>query len=437
MNSNTNQLLDKGIYLKQSNQLQAAIAAFESALNINPQCYSAYQQLGDIYWSQGKLPKAIGSYQKAVAIEPNNALLRYNIAEIYKQQNQVDLAAQNYIKALQIEPFNNSPFIQLMSLKLNPAQLNELVVSYEQLSQREPNNPWVNVKLGNVLTKQRKITEAIASYQIATYKMTKKFNPDYVAKYWEQAEPTEPSFIIIGPMKTATSALYEYINKHPLVLPCIEKEIHFFNDSKKFSQGKDWYQAHFPLIPPGVNFLTGEASPGYIVNNVQDKVFQMFPKMKAIALIRNPVDRALSHYQHNVKHGFERRTFQEAIAAELELVKSFPNPSAIGQIRNWRGNTGYILIGFYYYFLKQWLDVFPEKQFLIVNNQDLLVDPEATMKQVFKFLGISNHIQTEYPKYNSNTYAPIDENTREQLADVFQPHNQKLEQLLHRELNWN
>lgn len=437
MNFNINQLLDKGIYLKQKNQLQEAIEAFESALKVNPHCYSAYQQLGDICWSQGKLAKAILYYEKAIGIEPNNGILLYNMAEIYKSQKRLDRAAKHYIKALQVEPFNNSPFIQLMYMKLIPTQLDELVAFYQQLSQSKPNNPWVNVKLGNVLTKQGKIKAAIASYQTATYKMTKKFNPEYVAKYWEQAKPTEPKFIIIGPMKTATSALYEYINQHPLVLPCIEKEIHFFNDPHKFSYGKDWYKAHFPLIPPGASFITGEASPGYIVNNVQDKVFQMFPKIKAIALIRNPVDRALSHYQHNVKHGFERRTFPEAISSELEVVKSWNNPKEVLQVSNWRGNTGYVLIGFYYYFLQQWLDVFPQEQFLIINNQDLLVNPESTMEQVFQFLGLDHHTAQEYPKYNSNSYNPIDENIRLQLADVFRPHNQKLEELLQRQLNWN
>ncbi len=437
MNLSTERLLDKAKDLRQKNQLQEAIETFELTLEIDPQCQSAYQQLGDIYWSQQQLEKALLSYERGVEIDPDNSTLLYNMAEICKSQNRHNEAAQYYIKALQVEPFNNSPFIQLMYMQLHPTQLDDLVVVYQQLSQTKPNNPWVNVKLGNVLTKQKKIEAAIASYQTATYKMTKKFNPDYVAKYWHQAEPTEPSFIIIGPMKTATSALYEYINNHPLVLTCIEKEVHFFNDKYKFSQGKDWYVAHFPLIPPGENFITGEASPGYIVNNVQNKVFDMFPRIKPIALIRNPIDRAFSHYQHNVKHGFERRTFTEVISTELEIIKSFNNPSDILYTKNWQRATGYVLIGFYYYFLKQWLDIFPPEQFLIVDNQDLLVNPEGTMQQVFSFLSLSNHTSAEYPKYNSNSYQPLEDNLRQQLAAVFRPHNQKLEQLLNRKLNWD
>lgn len=437
MNLNTNHLLEKAQNLRQKNQLKEAIETFELTLSINPKCQSAYQQLGDIYWSQSQLEKALLYYEQGVETDPNNATLLYNMAEIYKSQNRYNQAAKYYIKALQVEPFNNSPFIQLMYMQLHPAQLDELVLFDQQLSQTIPNNPWVNVRLGNVLTKQNKIQTAISNYQIATYKMTKKFNPDYVAQYWQRAEATEPNFIIIGPMKTATSALYEYINNHPLVLPCIEKEVHFFNDNYKFSQGKDWYIAHFPLIPPGENFITGEASPGYIVNNVQNKVFDMFPHLKPIALIRNPIDRALSHYQHNVKHGFERRTFAEAIATELDIIKSFNNPSDILHKPNWWGTTGYILIGCYYYFLKQWLDIFPPEQFLIVDNQDLLVNPEETMQRVFDFLGLSNHIAVEYPKYNANTYHPLEDKLRQQLATIFRPHNQKLEQLLNRKLDWD
>ncbi len=288
-----------------------------------------------------------------------------------------------------------------------------------------------------MLTRQNKIDEAITSYQAATRKLTQKFRPDYVAKYWERAKPAEPTFIIIGPMKTATSALYEYINQHPQVLPCIEKEVHFFSNENKYPHGKDWYIAHFPLIPEGEHFITGEASPGYIVNNIQQRVFDMFPSIKLIALIRNPVDRAFSHYQHNVKHGFERRSFEDAINSELEVLKSVENPAEAAKKWKWGVHPGYLLIGFYYYFLKQWLDVFPKEQLLIINNQDLLVNPLATMGQVFRFLGLPERLKAEYPKYYAGSYEPISKEMQKTLSDVFRPHNQKLEEYLNLDLKWN
>ena len=322
-------------------------------------------------------------------------------------------------------------------MQVTPEQLEGVVACYQQLSQREPKNPWVHVKLGDVLTRQNKIDEAISSYQSASRKLTQMSRPDYVAKHWDRAKPAEPSFIIIGPMKTATSALYKYINQHPQVLPCIEKEVHFFSNNNKYPHGKDWYIAHFPLIPEGENFITGEASPGYIVNNVQKRVFDMFPQIKPIALIRDPVDRAFSHYQHNVKHGFERRSFKDAINSELEVLKSVENPAEAAKKWRWGRHPGYLLIGFYYYFLKQWLDIFPKEQFLIVNNQDLLINPSATMKQVFKFLGLPEHLEAEYPKYYAGSYRPIEQEMRETLSNVFRPHNQKLEEYLNLDLKWN
>ena len=436
MNQSVEDLLNKGKELRQEGKLEEAIASLNFALKLEPDHYLAYQQLGDIFFRQGRLEQAICSYHQALNINPQISLLHYNLAEAYKQEGKLEQAVKHYTKALEIEPFNDSAFIQLMFMQLKPAQLEGVACCYRQLSKAKPENPWVNVKLGDVLTKQKKIDKAIASYQAASRKLTKMFKPDYVAKYWEKAKPAEPSFIIIGPMKTATSALYEYINQHPQVLPCIEKEVHFFCNSNKYPHGKNWYIAHFPLIPEGVNFITGEASPGYIVNNVPRQVFEMFPSIKPIALIRNPVDRAFSHYQHNVKHGFERRSFQDAINSELEVLQSVKNPAEAAKKWQWGEHPGYVLIGFYYYFLKQWLDIFPQEQFLILNNHNLLVNPAATMKQVFDFLGLPEYLEVEYSKHNAGFYAPLEEEMRQLLSNVFRPHNQKLEEYVNLDLHW-
>ena len=437
INQSTKDALDQGKKLRQEGKLDEAIASLNLALKLDPNYYLAYQQLGDIFFKQGKLNQAISSYHQALKINPQVALIHYNLAEAYKSKGEKEKAVIHYTKAIEIEPFNNSAFIQLMFMQVTPHQLEGVVSCYQQLSQREPKNPWVHVKLGDVLTRQQKIHKAIANYQVASRKLTTRFKPNYVAKYWNQAKPAEPTFIIIGPMKTATSALYEYINKHPQVLPCIEKEVHFFSNNNKYPHGKDWYMAHFPLIPEGEGFITGEASPGYIVNNVQKRVFDMFPHIKPIALIRNPVDRAFSHYQHNVKHGFERRSFEEAVSSELEVLESVENPAEAAKKWKWGLHPGYLLIGFYYYFLKQWLDIFPKEQFLIINNQDLLINPSGTMKQVFEFLEIPKHLETEYPKHYAGSYSPMDGEIRKTLSDVFRPHTLKLEEYLNLDLQWN
>ena len=437
MNKTTEDFLHQGQQLGEEGKLEKAIASYQKAIELEPESLSSYQQLGDLFFQQGQLNQAISSYQKAIKIAPNVALIHYNLAEAYNNQGKKDRAIRHYIEAIQIEPFNNSAFIQLMFMEVTPNQLDDLVSFYQELSKNKPNNPWVNVKLGDVFTRQKKIDEAINNYQTASHKLIQNSRPDYVSKYWEQAKPAEPSFIIIGPMKTATSALYNYINKHPQVLPCIEKEVHFFSDNNKYSHGKDWYIAHFPLIPEGEHFITGEASPGYIVNNVQTRVFEIFPNIKLIALIRNPVDRAFSHYQHNVKHGFERRGFQDAINSELEVLKSIENPAEAAKKWKWGVHPGYLLIGFYYYFLKQWLDIFSREQFLIINNQDLFINPSATMKQVFKFLGLPESLEAEYPKYYASSYDPIKDELRKKLNEIFKPHNQKLEDYLNIDFNWN
>ena len=122
-----------------------------------------------------------------------------------------------------------------------------------------------------------------------------------------------PEFIVIGAQRCGTTSLYAYLSSHPQVVPAIKKEVHFFDYN--FGKGLDWYRSHFPRwTPMGV---TGEATPYYMFHpNAAKRVYQVIPQTKLIMLLRNPIDRAYSHYHHEVRLGVESATFQEAIRLE-------------------------------------------------------------------------------------------------------------------------
>jgi len=390
-----------------------------------------YQKQGDAAFQEGDLELASALYKQALEISPNDAWAEYSLAEVRKCQGKNESAVRHYTNSLELEPFNNSPFIQLLFTKVKPEQLNAVATIYQQLSASRPNNPWANVRLGDILTKQKKVTDAITSYKAASYKLLKNNYPSYVQYHWDSDAVSEPTYIVIGPMKTATSALYEYINQHPKVLPSIKKEIHFFNEPAKLAYGKEWYLSHFPPISSGSDYVTGEASPGYIVNHVHDTVFSMFPKAKIIALVRDPVARAFSHYTHNCKHGFERRSFSDAIAVELQtlelLNKGIPLDS-IAKRWTWNKTPGYVLLGLYLHFLQQWYTAFPTDQILVISNQSLLHHPATTMQKVFSFLDLDEHTVPNYPKHNAGSYdlTEIPSNLKRRLQDFFQPYEENL-----------
>ena len=160
-----------------------------------------------------------------------------------------------------------------------------------------------------------------------------------------------PDYIIIGAQKGGTTSLHRYLTRHPDVGVSLRKEIHFFSSS--YDQGLDWYLAHFP--EPGEFAVVGEASTSYLSDpEVPERVRRAVPNVKLIALLRNPVDRAYSQYQMNVRKGVETLSFEEAIAQEPVRLRNAPNRSS----ELWRFSS-YATRGLYAEHLERWLAAFP------------------------------------------------------------------------------
>lgn len=113
-----------------------------------------------------------------------------------------------------------------------------------------------------------------------------------------------PDFIIIGVQKGGTTSLYSYLTQHPQIAPATQKEIHYFDFN--FDKSTDWYCSHFSTSSEGEYLLAGEASPYYIFHpQVPQRIYDLFPQVKIIALLRNPVERAISHYYYYIKIQYE------------------------------------------------------------------------------------------------------------------------------------
>lgn len=126
-----------------------------------------------------------------------------------------------------------------------------------------------------------------------------------------------PDFLIIGAQKGGTTSLYTYLCQHPRVVGASRIEVHFFDLA--YDKGWWWYRSHFPVhvFRRGERIVTGEASPYYIFHPlVPERVRKDLPNVKLVAILRNPVDRAYSHYQHVRRNGREPLSFEEAIERE-------------------------------------------------------------------------------------------------------------------------
>ena len=254
-----------------------------------------------------------------------------------------------------------------------------------------------------------------------------------------------PDFIIIGGQRCGTTSLYYYLSQHPDVYASFPKEVHYF--SNYYHKGINWYRSHFPLLwqKRRLNknnhntFVTGEATPYYLSHpHAPRRVFETIPDVLLIVLLRNPIERAYSHYQHEVKMGAEILTFEEAIDREEERLA--PEMEKLLKDKNYRSfnhqHFSYLSRGIYIDQLEAWSQYFHQEQLLILKSEHFYQDPSITLRVVREFLGLANWELDEYKKYYAARYTPMEANTRERLARFFEPYNQRLYAYLDVNFGW-
>jgi hypothetical protein len=254
-----------------------------------------------------------------------------------------------------------------------------------------------------------------------------------------------PDFLIVGAARCGTSSLYHYLCQHPSIGRAQTKEVHYFDVN--YDKSSLWYRAHFPTIgakwlhgADGKPFVTGEATAYYLFHpHVPKRVFERMPNVKVIALLRNPIDRAYSHYQRSVRRGREKMSFEEATLTEADRLRA--ETEKIMRDVNYRSRIhrqlSYVARGIYADQLKLWLDFFPRQQMLIVRSEDFFADVGGTLEQIQNFLGIRYFNIEDRKTYKKGLYTKMEPATRRRLVDYFAPHNERLKQLLGRDFGWD
>ena len=240
-----------------------------------------------------------------------------------------------------------------------------------------------------------------------------------------------PDFIVIGAMKAGTTALWAYLREHPEITGPPWKETSHFD--RYGATGERAYRAHFPTgVPAGT--LVGEASPGYVFHPVvPQRVHALIPGVRLVVLLRDPVARAFSHYQHAVGLGRETLSFEDAIAAEPQRLagvheRMTSDPAYFSH--EWWDHS-YFSRGLYAEQLERWLDVFPREQLLVLTNDDLAKDTDATYNRVLAHIGAKPHSLSEYPRVYEGSYRaePMTEATRAALRERYADADARLDAL--------
>jgi hypothetical protein len=176
-----------------------------------------------------------------------------------------------------------------------------------------------------------------------------------------------PNLIIIGAQKCGTTSLHNYLDAHPEISMSRRKETDFFLEDGNWDRGLEWYTSHFDPAAP----VRGETSTGYTnlpaSAGTADRIRSVVPGTKLIYIVREPLDRMLSHYLHRRATGVERRSLAEAL--------SDPRDS-------------YVTRSCYATQLKPFLELFPREQTLVDTRERLLRERQATLRRIFEFMGV-------------------------------------------------
>jgi len=266
-----------------------------------------------------------------------------------------------------------------------------------------------------------------------------------------------PDFLVIGAQRCGTSSLFRYLAQHPWVGRPLRKEVEYF--TVRFHEGPDWYRAHFPLRLRrtkarlvGCDLRTFEATPDYLFfPGAAERAAELLPEARLVALLRDPVERAWSHYRHVVRLGREPLGFDEAIEAEPERLAGEVERAGADPAypaRSLRLHS-YAARGRYAEHLAPWIERYGRERLLVVRAEDLFAEPETTYLEILRFLGLPGAMPRDFRNFSypaasggggaarhAAAGSPAPEPTAARLRAYFAPYNRELGALLDRELGW-
>ncbi len=255
----------------------------------------------------------------------------------------------------------------------------------------------------------------------------------------------KPSFVIIGAQRSGTTSLFNYLIQHPQILPPTHKEIHYFD--WLYQKGLAYYRRQFPIRPFKLQrTITGEASPEYMLyRQALERIAQTLPDIKLIILLRNPVDRAYSHFRSMSYHR-EPLTFPEAVAQEKQRLDA-----ALARHDLYTYSLySYLTRGRYAEQIENVFELFPRQQVMIIKSEDLYANTDKVVHEVWRFLDLpawdTLDTQNFTDKARQQTTPLLElkqerlgfpDDLRTDLVAYFRPYNHKLYDLLGRDMGWD
>jgi len=252
-----------------------------------------------------------------------------------------------------------------------------------------------------------------------------------------------PGFASLGAVRSGTSALSELIFQHPAVTLPLAKEIQ--GDSTSI------IRAHFPTKKQTAHHQHhyGQAISGYCSPHVPDiatpyLLKELSPSIKIILILRDPVDRTISHFYWDQKKIAALGASPDSVISLLPpffdrvRIESESIAQGGGGFPVYSGPVGIVQASIYLPFVNLILELFDNTHVKIINASDFFDNPTLTAKDIYDFLDLRPYEPVPISGYNSAfEKPPEDTELRKYLSDFFRPYNEQLYDLIDRDMGWN
>lgn len=300
---------------------------------------------------------------------------------------------------------------------------------------------------------------------------------------------TRPDFLFIGGAKCGSTSFAIYLDAHPQVCIGGPKEPNFWSWGRYAKEYQDFFVNESPIARPATeDRVSGEFSTSYLLHPLAPRrIYAALPQAKIILMLRNPVDRAYSHYMMSELRGFEPDcSFDEIVRREIEeapvLLESHQRcfmdikgtiascltgpdgiPIQVASHQNGNASTeltsnrdlrnyyfrSYVFRSIYHDQVKRWMTTFPADQLLIMQSERLFEEPPVQMSKVSSFLGLEDFDFASIPRLEkawgggvsralkkAADYREMNPETRSLLEFFFRPWNKKLSGLTGMDFSW-
>jgi hypothetical protein len=296
--------------------------------------------------------------------------------------------------------------------------------------------------------------------------------------------------MLVGGMKCGSTSFARYLSAHPQVKVPGPKEPNYWSWNRFPARYQNFFINESPIPRPGPGqYVSGEFSTSSLIHPlVPRRVRANLPGLRIFVLLRNPVDRAYSHFVMSKMAGFEKAcSFDEIVRREMdeipELIAAHERGflSTAGDSKSCYSTVdgtpicvtkheqgwpkrrlrddldlrdfyyqSYVFRSLYHDQLHRWLRLFPRQQLMIIQSERFFENEAGTMNEAAEFLGLepfgfhsADQLQRSWDAGVGNAsempqaYPAMDEATRRILADFFEPHNQQLYRLIDEDFGWN